>query len=264
MKKIDTNYTKNNSKIQHLNSKRPFKRILLKLSGEILSGNSLHTIDVCVVRSFAKQIAEIYNLGIEIAIVVGGGNILRGTQAASEGLDRVSADYMGMMATIINGLALQNILEEIGLITRLQTAIEIKSIAEPFIRRKAIRHLEKKRVVILSGGTGNPYFTTDTTAALRAVELGANSIFKATKVDGVYDADPNISKDAKRFSYISFMEAIQRKLKIMDSTAFTLCMDNSMPILVFHLEKEGEFRRAVEGNKVGTLIGKKDGVTYYE
>ena len=240
------------------------RRVLLKLSGEVLAGDNRNNLDVRIVRSLAKQIAEIHRMGVEIAIVIGGGNILRGTQAEGEGLDRVSADYMGMMATVINGLALQDILEDEGLITRLQTAIEIKSIAEPFIRRKAIRHLEKKRIVILAGGTGNPYFTTDTTAALRAIELGADTIFKATKVDGVYDADPAKEPKAKRFSYLCFQEAISRQLKIMDSTAFTLCMDNNMPIFVFHIEKEGELRKAIEGKQVGTLVNEAKGVEYYE
>ncbi len=266
MEKFEKSIPKDNSQITSpiVDHRKPFKRVLLKLSGEVLASANLHNIDVKIVRSLAKQIAEVHNLEVEIAIVVGGGNILRGTQVASEGLDRVSADYMGMMATIINGLALQDILEGEGLITRLQTAIEIKSIAEPFIRRKAIRHLEKKRVVILSGGTGNPYFTTDTTAALRAVELGVDAIFKATKVDGVYDADPSEDKNAKRFSYLCFREAINRQLKIMDSTAFTLCMDNKMPIFVFHIGKDGELKKVIKGEKVGTLINEAEGIKYYE
>ena len=228
-----------------------------------MAGGNKYGINVPVVRSLAKQISELHETGIEIAIVIGGGNILRGTQAAGEGLQRISADYMGMMATIINSLALQDILEDEGLETRVQTAIEIKSIAEPFIRRKAIRHLEKKRLVILAGGTGNPYFTTDTTAALRAVELNTDAIFKATKVDGVYESDPLQNKKARRFSYISFKEAIDRELKIMDTTAFTLCMDNKMPIFVFHIERRSQLKKAVSGEPVGTLINDLQGFQFY-
>ena len=252
-----------NSSHQRVFKKKRIRRILLKLSGEVLAGESTYGISVPVIRSLTKQISEVHKIGIEVAIVIGGGNILRGTQAEQEGLHRVSADHMGMMATIINGLALQDILENEGLETRVQTAIEIKSIAEPFIRRKAIRHLEKKRLVILAGGTGNPYFTTDTAAALRAVELDTDAIFKATKVDGVYESDPYLDKEAKRFSYLSFKEAINRELKIMDATAFTLCLDNEMPIFVFHIEKENQLRRAINGEEVGTLINIPQGFQFY-
>ncbi|MDH5716230.1 MAG: UMP kinase [Spirochaetia bacterium] len=240
-----------------------YRRVLLKLSGEILAGEDKTGINVATIESLASQIHEIHKLGVEIAIVIGGGNIFRGMKAASEGMDRATADYMGMMATIINGLALMDFLEKQGLISRLQSAIEIKSIAESFIRRKALRHLEKKRVVILSGGTGNPYFTTDTTAALRAIELSADVILKATRVDGVYDDDPEKNKNAKRYKNVSYMEALQRQLKIMDSTAFSLCMDNKMPIKVFDIKKQGNLKKAVEGDSVGTLINSKEGAEYY-
>ncbi len=241
-----------------------YRRVLLKLSGEVLAGQDKTGIDVAVVQSLARQILEIHKLGVELAIVIGGGNIFRGMQAASKGMDRVTADYMGMMATIINGLALQDFLEKEGLVTRVQTAIEVKSVAEPFIRRKTMRHLEKQRVVILSGGTGNPYFTTDTTAALRAIEISADVIFKATKVDGVYDKDPKQFPDAKRFRYLSFMDALQKQLKIMDTTAFTLCMDNQMPIQVFDVTEPGNLLKAVQGEQIGTLITSNEGAEYYE
>lgn len=242
---------------------KKYRRILLKLSGEILAGDDKYGINHQVIQSLSKQIQEVHRLGVEIAIVVGGGNIFRGMKASGEGMDRATADYMGMMGTVINGLALQDYLERLGLITRLQTAIEIKSVAESFIRRKTIRHLEKKRVVILSAGTGNPYFTTDTTAALRGLELGVEVIFKATKVDGVYDADPMKDKIAKKYRYLSFMEALKRQLKVMDSTAFSLCMDNKMPIQVFDIATEGNLKRVVEGETIGTIIGSKEGSQYY-
>lgn len=241
---------------------KQYRRVLLKLSGEILAGENKQGITVHVIQALARQIKEVHKLGVEIAIVIGGGNIFRGMKAASEGMDRVTADYMGMMGTVINGLALQDFLEKEDLITRLQTAIEIKSVAEPFIRRKALRHLEKKRVVIFSGGTGNPYFTTDTTAALRAVEMSVDVIFKATKVDGVYDDDPAKNPDAKKYSYISFMQALQKRLKVMDSTAFTLCMDNRMPIQVFDINEPENLVRAIKGEKVGTLINWHEGAEY--
>lgn len=231
-----------------------YRRILLKLSGEILAGQDRFGINVQVVRSLAEEIIEVHRLGVEIAIVIGGGNFWRGEKAEAEGMERVTADYMGMMATVINGLALQDFLERMGLISRLQTAIEIRSVAEPFIRRKAIRHLEKKRVVILAAGTGNPYFTTDTTAALRAIELSADVILKATKVNGVYDRDPITYPQARRYRQVSFMDALQKQLKIMDSTAFSLCMDNRMPIQVFDIRQRGNLKKVVEGNEVGTLI----------
>lgn len=243
---------------------RAFRRVVLKLSGEVLAGEDKQGINVKIIRSLAEEIRDIHRDGVEMAIVIGGGNIFRGVKAASDGMDRAIGDYMGMMATVINGLALQDFLEKEGLTTRLQTAIEIKSVAEPFIRRKAIRHLEKKRIVILSGGTGNPYFTTDTTAALRAVELNADVIFKATKVDGVYDADPVKNPAAKRYRRLSFQDALQKQLKVMDSTAFSLCLDNKMPIQVFDMGKEGNLKRAVQGQAIGTLIDANGESVFYE
>lgn len=245
-------------------SGQPYKRILLKLSGEVLAGSQKSGFDFQVIKSLVAQVAEIVELGTEVVLVIGGGNIFRGQAAAEEGMDRVTADYMGMMATIINGHALQDFLEQAGLVTRLQTAIEIKSVAEPFIRRKAFRHLEKKRVVIMAGGTGNPYFTTDTTAALRAVELNADIIFKATKVDGIYEEDPVKNPQARRYSKISYIEAIQKQLKVMDMTAFSLCMDNSMPIQVFDINAKDNLKRAVQGEDVGTLVSDQEGCEYYE
>ncbi|HRP68834.1 MAG TPA: UMP kinase [Turneriella sp.] len=245
---------------------RAYRRVLLKLSGEVLAGDDKQGINVKVIHALAEEIREIHRElgGIELAIVIGGGNIFRGVSAASDGMDRAIADYMGMMATVINGLAMQDFLEKEGLVTRLQTAIEIKSVAETFIRRKAIRHLEKKRVVILSGGTGNPYFTTDTTAALRAVELDADVIFKATKVDGVYDSDPIKNKKAKRYRRLTFKDALVNQLKVMDSTAFSLCLDNKMPIQVFDMAKEGNLMRAIKGEAIGTLIQAEGESEFYE
>ena len=243
---------------------RAFRRVVLKLSGEVLAGEDKHGINVKIIRALAEEIRDIHRDGVELAIVIGGGNIFRGVKAASDGMDRAIGDYMGMMATVINGLALQDFLEKEGLTTRLQTAIEIKSVAEPFIRRKAIRHLEKKRIVILSGGTGNPYFTTDTTAALRAVELDADVIFKATKVDGVYDSDPVKNPAAKRYRRLSFHDALVKQLKVMDSTAFSLCLDNKMPIQVFDMGKEGNLKKAVQGHSIGTLIDAEGESVFYE
>ena len=243
---------------------RAFRRVVLKLSGEVLAGDDKVGINVKIIRALAEEIRDIHRDGVELAIVIGGGNIFRGIKAASDGMDRAIGDYMGMMATVINGLALQDFLEKEGLTTRLQTAIEIKSVAEPFIRRKAIRHLEKKRIVILSGGTGNPYFTTDTTAALRAVELDADVIFKATKVDGVYDSDPVKNPSAKRYRHLSFQDALVKQLKVMDSTAFSLCLDNKMPIQVFDMGKEGNLKKAVQGHAIGTLIDANGESVFYE
>lgn len=243
---------------------KAFTRILLKLSGEVLAGKEKSGFDFQVIKSLVAQVAEIVEMGTEVVLVIGGGNIFRGQAAAEEGMDRVTADYMGMMATIINGHALQDFLEQAGLVTRLQTAIEIKSVAEPFIRRKAFRHLEKKRVVIMAGGTGNPYFTTDTTAALRAIELKCDIIFKATKVDGIYDDDPVKNEQAKRFEHLSYIEAIQRQLKVMDMTAFSLCMDNNMPIQVFDIQAKDNLKNAVLGRSVGTLVNDTEGFTFYE
>ncbi|TFE68981.1 UMP kinase [Methylacidiphilum sp. Yel] len=234
-----------------------YKRILLKLSGEVLSGETEH-LDLEVARKIAYQIAEIYSLGVDIAIVIGGGNIWRGSMAShSEFLDRSTADYMGMLATIINGLALQGALEHLGIPTRVQTAIEVKNVAEPFIRRRAIRHLEKKRIVIFVAGTGNPFFSTDTAAALRASEIEAQVILKATKVEGVYDSDPKINPQAKRYEQLTYLDAIQNRLTIMDSTAFSLCMDNRIPIIVFDMFKPGNLKAVVCGAPVGTLVSDK-------
>ncbi len=235
--------------------KKPvYKRIVLKLSGESLQGKSGYGIDIMVARSIAAQIKQIHKMRVEIAIVIGGGNILRGSEAAKNGIDKSTADYMGMLATAINGMALQDALEKEGVFTRLQTAIEMRQIAEPYIRRRAIRHLEKKRVVIFVCGIGNPYFTTDTTAALRAAEIGADIILKATKVDGVYSADPFKDKYAKRYKSLKYINLLNRQLKVMDATAVSLCMDNNIPIVVFDLFRKGNLKRAVEGKNIGTIV----------
>jgi len=231
-----------------------YRRVMLKLSGEAFAGTRSFGIDPQVVNYIAEEIHEVYELGVQVAAVVGGGNIFRGLAASSRGMDRASADYMGMLATVINGLALQNSLEKLGVNTRLQTSIEMKEIAEPFIRRRAIRHLEKGRVVIFVGGTGNPYFTTDTAAALRAIEVGAEVILKATRVDGVYSADPLKVPDAVKFEELSYIEVLNRRLGVMDSTAISLCMDNSFPIVVFNLLEKGSLLRLMMGEKVGTLV----------
>jgi len=233
-----------------------YKRVLLKISGEALEGHSGYGIDPRVVDSIALQLKEVKEMGLELAVVIGGGNIFRGTEAAGRGMDRSTADYMGMLATVINAMALQDALERKGAFTRVQTAIAMAALAEPYIRRRAIRHLEKGRIVILAGGTGNPYFTTDTTAALRAIELGAEVILKATKVDGVYSADPKKVRNAKRFVKIRYMEVLKKSLKVMDATAISLCMDNDIPIIVFDLMKQGNIRRVVQGEKIGTLVTK--------
>lgn len=242
---------------------KKYHRILCKISGEALAGPDKFGINTNTIEKLAEEIRDVHKMGVELAVVIGGGNIFRGLKASSEGMDRATADYMGMMATVINGLALQDFLEKQGIVTRLQTALEIKSVAESFIRRKAIRHLEKKRVVILAGGTGNPYFTTDTTSALRAVELSADVIFKLTNVDGVYDDDPAKNSKARKYSYISFFEALNKRLKIMDSTAFSLCMDNEMPIQVFDIAERGNLRKAIEGESIGTIIGSEKGAIFY-
>ena len=235
--------------------KKPiYKRILLKLSGEALQGRQKYGIDPRVVTTVAEEIKDVKKLGLEIAIVIGGGNIFRGVVASAKGLERSTADYMGMLATGINALTLQGALEKIGVDTRVQTAIEMRDLAEPYIRRRAIRHLEKGRIVIFSGGTGSPYFTTDTAAALRAVEVGAEVILKATKVDGVYSADPTLYPEAKKYDRLKYMEAIKRRLKIMDSTALSLCMDNDLPIIVFNLRRKGNIKGIVEGKTIGTVV----------
>jgi uridylate kinase len=239
---------------------KPYKRILIKLSGEALAGEGEFGIDGERIASLGKEILEIHKQNIEVAIVVGGGNIFRGVKGVQTGIDRATADYMGMLATIMNSLALQTACEKAGLFTRVQSAIEINSIAEPYIRRRSVRHLEKKRIVIFAGGTGNPYFTTDTTASLRAVEVGCDVILKATKVDGVYTSDPKKDKDAKKYLQISFTESIRKKLKVMDQTALSLCMENNMPIVVFDIFNKGNLKNLIEGKKVGTLISNSEEV----
>jgi len=232
-----------------------YKRILLKLSGEILMGDrSGGALDGKILSSIAGQVSAVSNLGVEVGLVIGGGNIFRGLQAAAEGMDRVSADYMGMLATVINSLALQEYLEQIGKFTRVLTAIDMAEVAEPFIRRRALRHMEKGRIVIFAGGTGNPYFTTDTAAALRATEVEAQVILKGTKVDGVYDSDPMVNKDAKKFEKVSYLEVLTKGLKVMDATAISMCMDNNMPIIVFNLLDDDNLMRIIKGEKVGTLV----------
>jgi uridylate kinase len=230
-----------------------YKRIILKLSGEVLAGQE-EVIDATLTEKIAREVAEIHALGVEVAVVIGGGNIWRGITSANRGMDRSTADYMGMLATIINGMALQEALEKVGVNTRVQTAIEVKNVAEPFIRRRAVRHLEKGRVVIFVAGTGNPFFSTDTAAALRASELGAEILLKATKVDGVYDSDPRKNPKAKRYERLSYADALVNRLQVMDSTAFSLCMDNQVPIVVFDMFKPGNLRSVVLGEKIGTLV----------
>lgn len=231
-----------------------FKRILLKLSGEALAGEDKFGIDSKILQLYAQEVKSVVSLGVEVALVVGGGNIFRGISEAAYEMDRVSADYMGMLATVINALALQNALEKIGLHTRAQTAIPMNQIAEPFIRRRAIRHLEKGRVVIFAAGTGNPYFTTDTAAVLRAVEIEADVILKGTKVDGVYSADPIKDPDAKLFEELSYLEVVKQGLRVMDSTAITLSMDNKLPIIVFNMGEKGNLKRVIMGEHIGTKV----------
>lgn len=231
-----------------------FKRILLKLSGEALQGDKGYGIDPAVIEEIAKEIKEVHALGVELAIVIGGGNIFRGIAASTQGMDRATADYMGMLATTLNSMALQDALERVGVDTRVQSAITMQELAEPYIRRRAIRHLEKGRVVIFAGGTGNPYFTTDTASTLRAMEIHAEVIFKATHVDGVYDKDPNQHKDAKMFHEISYLDVLKQGLKVMDSTAISMCMDNHLPLYVFNMTTKGNIKRVVLGEKIGTLI----------
>jgi uridylate kinase len=231
-----------------------YKRILLKLSGEALMGDQSYGIDPAVATQIAKDVAEIQSLGVETAIVIGGGNIFRGVAASARGMDRATADYMGMLATIINALALQDALEQQNVPTRVVTAIEMRAVAEPFIRRRAIRHLEKGRVVVFGAGTGNPYFSTDTAAALRAMEIKADVIMKGTKVDGIYDADPMLQPAASRFDRISYLEVLDKGLKVMDATAISLCMDNRLPIVVFNLKTPGNIRRAISGEPIGSLV----------
>jgi uridylate kinase len=235
-------------------SEPSYRRILLKLSGEALMGDQAYGIDPAVATRIAEDILEIQSLGVQTAIVIGGGNIFRGLAASARGMDRATADYMGMLATVINALALQDALEQNGVPTRVLTAIEMRAVAEPFIRRRAIRHLEKGRVVVFAAGTGNPYFTTDTAAALRAMEIKAEVILKATKVDGIYNADPVTNPDAVRFERISYLQVLQERLQVMDATAISLCMDNRLPIVVFNLKHPGNIRRVVLGEEVGTTV----------
>ncbi len=233
---------------------RKYQRILLKLSGEALAGKAGTGINPAVLKEVAQDIAEAYKTGTEIGVVIGGGNIFRGIAASAEGMDRANSDYMGMLATVINALALQEAFEKAGVPTRVQTAIEMAEIAEPYIRRRAVRHLEKGRVVIFAAGTGNPYFTTDTAAALRAMEINANIIMKATKVDGIYDKDPVKFKDAVKFEEITYIDVLNRGLEVMDTTAVSLCMDNKLPILTFDLTKPGNILKAINGETIGTVI----------
>ena len=231
-----------------------YKRVLLKLSGEALMGKQTFGVDPQVAGTVAREVREVHRLGVEIAIVIGGGNIFRGLSATAQGMERVSGDLMGMLATVINAIALQDALEKVGVFTRVLSAIEMREVAEPFIRRRAIRHLEKRRVVIFAAGIGNPYFSTDTTAALRAMEVKAEVILKATKVDGIFDADPMKVKDASMFNQISYIDVIGKELKVMDATAISLCMENRMPIVVFNLGTSGNIKRAVLGEKIGTVV----------
>ena len=231
-----------------------YKRVLLKLSGEALMGDQKFGIDPAVANQIATDVAEIQALGVQTAVVIGGGNIFRGVAASAKGMDRATADYMGMLATVINGLALQDAMEQHGIVTRVVSAIEMRAVAEPFIRRRAIRHLEKGRVVVFAAGTGNPYFTTDTAAALRAMEIKADVIMKGTKVDGVYTADPMLDPDARRYDSISYLQVLEQGLRVMDATAISLCMDNRLPIVVFNLKTPGNMKRAIMGEPVGSLV----------
>jgi len=235
-------------------SRPTYKRILLKISGEVLAGDQSFGLDAKMIEYIASEIAEVAALGVEVAVVIGGGNIFRGIDAADGGMERSSADYMGMLATMLNALALQSALEKQGVATRVQSAIEMHQLAEGYIRRRAIRHLEKKRIVIFAAGTGNPYFSTDTAAALRAMEIGAEVILKGTKVSGIYDADPMKNPKAVKFDRLSFLTVIDKRLKVMDSTAISLCMDHNLPIIVFNVKEKGNIKRIVEGEQLGTLV----------
>jgi uridylate kinase len=235
-------------------SSAKYRRILLKVSGEMLAGEQGYGIQPSVLEGLADEIAAVVAMGVQVAVVIGGGNIFRGIAASASGMERASADYMGMLATVLNALALQNALERKGTSTRVQSAIEMRQLAEGYIRRRAIRHLEKNRVVIFAGGTGNPYFSTDTAAALRAMEIGAQVIMKGTKVDGIYDSDPLKNANAKKYADIPFMTILNQNLKVMDSTAVSLCMDNQLPLIVFNLKEKGNFERVVRGEPIGTLV----------
>jgi uridylate kinase len=232
----------------------PYKRVLLKIGGEALAGESGYGIEEAVLSRMADEVKEVHDLGCEIALVIGGGNIFRGLAASTRGMARATADYMGMLATLMNSLAMQEALESIEVQTRVMSALTVSEVAEPYIRRRATRHLEKGRIVIFAAGTGNPYFTTDTAASLRAMEIGAQIIFKATKVDGIYDADPVQVADANRYQEVTYIEVLQKNLKVMDSTAISLCMDNALPILVFSMLESGNIKRAIQGERVGTLV----------
>ena len=231
-----------------------YKRVLLKISGEVLAGEQSFGLDARMIHYIASEIAEVAAMGVEVAVVIGGGNIFRGIDAANGGMERASADYMGMLATMLNALALQSALEKLGAVTRVQSAIDMRQLAEGYIRRRAIRHLEKKRVVIFAAGTGNPYFSTDTAAALRAMEIGAEVILKGTKVSGIYDDDPMKNPNAVKFDRLSFLTVIDKRLKVMDSTAISLCMDHNLPIIVFNVKEKGNIKRIVQGEKLGTLV----------
>ncbi len=231
-----------------------FRRILLKVSGEMLAGDQGYGIQPSILDGLAGEIADVVALDVEVAIVIGGGNIFRGIAASASGMERASADYMGMLATVLNALAMQNALEKRGVVTRVQSAIEMRQLAEGYIRRRAMRHLEKKRVVIFAGGTGNPYFSTDTAAALRAMEIGADVIMKGTKVDGIYEADPVTNPQARRYDQLQFLSILNQKLKVMDSTAITLCMDNNLPLIVFNLKHRGNLKRILQGESIGTYV----------
>ena len=236
-----------------------YKRILLKISGEAMMGEQAYGVDPATVDFIGREIKDAVSMGVEVAIVIGGGNIFRGVEASVKGIERASADYMGMLATVINALALQNYLEKYGIATRVQSAIEMKELAEPYIRRKAMRHLEKGRTVIFAAGTGNPYFTTDTAASLRAMEISADVILKGTKVDGIYSSDPMKDPTAKKYTSLSYIDVLKKGLSIMDSTAISLCMDNNLPIVVFNLRGKGNIRKILEGKKIGTLVRGNDG-----
>lgn len=235
-----------------------YRRLLLKVSGEMLAGEQGYGIQPSILENLAKEIASVVALGVQVAIVIGGGNIFRGIAASAAGMERASADYMGMLATVLNALALQNALERVGVMTRVQSAIEMRQLAEGYIRRRAIRHLEKNRVVIFAGGTGNPYFSTDTAAVLRAMEISAQVIMKGTKVDGIYEADPMTNPSAKKYDTISFLSILNQNLKVMDSTAISLCMDNKLPLVVFNLKISGNFKRVALGESLGTLVTASD------
>ncbi len=235
-------------------SSAKYRRILLKVSGEMLAGEQGYGIQPSILEGLAEEIADVVAMDVEVAVVIGGGNIFRGIAASARGMERASADYMGMLATVLNALALQNALERKGVSTRVQSAIEMRQLAEGYIRRRAIRHLEKKRVVIFAGGTGNPYFSTDTAASLRAMEIGAEVIMKGTKVDGIYDSDPVKNPQAKMYSEIPFIAILNQNLKVMDSTAISLCMDNRLPLIVFNLKEKGNFKRVVQGDQIGTVV----------